>query len=49
MITLITQYLLIRLLERDQSFVLHVALNKDQANLAIARYKVTQIERQLTV
>ena len=49
LITLTTQYHLIRLLERDQSLFLYVALTKEQANLAMARYKITQIERQLTV
>ena len=49
LITLSTQYHLIRLLERDQSLFIYVALKKDRANLAMARYKITQIERQLTV
>ena len=46
---LTTQYHLIRILERDQSLFLYIVLNKEQANLAMARYKLTQIERQLTV
>ncbi len=49
LITLTTQYHLIRILERDQSLFLYVALSKEQANLAMARYKLTQIERQLNV
>ena len=49
LITLTTQYHLIRLLERDQSLFMYVALNKDQANLAMARYKIGQIERQISV
>lgn len=49
LITLTTQYHLIRLLERDQGLFLYVALSKEQANLAMARYKLSQIERQLTV
>lgn len=49
LITLTTQYHLIRLLERDQSLFLYLALSKEQANLAMARYKVSQIERQITV
>lgn len=49
LITLTTQYHLLRILEKDQSLFIYVVLNKDNANLAMARYKLTQIERQLTV
>ncbi len=49
LITLNTQYHLIRILERDQSLFLYIALSREQANLAMARYKLTQIERQITV
>lgn len=49
LITLTTQYHLIRILEKDQSLFVYVVLNKDGANLAMARYKLTQIERHLTV
>ena len=48
-ITVSSQYHLIRILENDESLFLYVALNKGQANLAMACYKLTQIERQLTV
>ncbi|QIN80191.1 hypothetical protein GBA65_18580 [Rubrobacter marinus] len=49
LITLTSQYHLIRILERDQSLFLYLALHKEQANLAMARYKLTQIERHLSV
>ena len=49
LITLSTQYHLISLLERDQGLFLYVALTKEQANLAMARYKISAIERHLTV
>ena len=49
LITLTSQYHLIRLLERDQGLFLYVALGKEQANLAMARYKLSAIERGLSV
>lgn len=49
LITLTTQYHLIRLLERDQSLFVYVVLSKESANLAMARYKLSQIEHALTV
>jgi hypothetical protein len=49
LITLSSQYHLIRTFERDQSLFLYVALLRESTNLAMARYKLTQIERQLTV
>ncbi len=49
LMTLTTQYHLIRLLECDQSLFVYVALNKESANLAMARYKLSQVERNLTV
>lgn len=48
-VTLSSQYHLIRILEKDQSLFLYVVLNKEGSNLAMARYKLTQIERTLTV
>lgn len=48
-ITVSSQYHLIRVLENDESLFLFVALSKEQANLAMARYKLTKIESQLTV
>ncbi len=49
LITLTTQYHLIRILEKDASLFMYVVLGKDSANLAMARYKLTSIERSLTV
>ena len=49
LITLTTQYHLIRILEKDASLFMYLVLNKDTANLAMARYKLTSIERSLTV
>ncbi len=49
LITLTGQYHLLRVLEKDTSLFLYVALNKEQANLALARYELTQIERALSV
>jgi hypothetical protein len=48
-ISITTQYHLIRILEKDQSLFIYVVLNKEGSNLAMARYKLTQIERALTV
>jgi len=36
LMTLTTQYHLVRILERDQSLFLYVALSKEQSNLAMA-------------
>lgn len=47
LMTLTTQYHLVRILERDRSLFLYVALSKEQSNLAMARYKLMQIERAL--
>lgn len=49
LITLTTQYHLIRILEKDASLFMYVVLGKNSANLAMARYKLTSIERSLTV
>lgn len=49
LITITTQYHLIRMLEREQGLFLYLVFNKEQANLAMARYKLTTIERGLTV
>jgi hypothetical protein len=49
LITLSKQYHLIRVLEKDASLFIYVVLTKEQANLAMARYKLTQIERSLTI
>lgn len=47
LIMLTTQYHLSRLLERDQG--LFLVVTKEQSNLAMARYRLTSIERSLTV
>ena len=49
LMTLTTQYHLVRILERDQSLFLYVVLSTEQSNLAMARYKLMQIEHALTV
>lgn len=49
LITLTTQYHLIRPLSSGQSLFLYLALNKSSANLAMARFKLEQIESELTV
>ncbi len=49
LITLSSQYHIIRPLSSGQSLFLYVALNKQQANLAMARFKLEQIEADLAV
>ncbi len=49
LITLTNQYHLIRPLTNGQNLFLYLALNKAQANLAMARYKLEQIETDMTV
>lgn len=49
LITLSSQYHIIRPLSSGQSLFLYVALNKQQANLAMARFKLEQIENDLAV
>jgi hypothetical protein len=49
LITLSSQYHIIRPLSGGQTLFLYIALNKNQANLAMARYKLEQIENDLAV
>ena len=51
LITLQTQYHLIRLLQRRQGagLFLYLALDKNRANLALARHRLRQIESALVV
>ncbi|HEY1012642.1 MAG TPA: response regulator [Herpetosiphonaceae bacterium] len=49
LITLGNQYHLIRLLKSSPGLFLYLALSKSQANLAMARHKLAQIESNLSV
>jgi CheY-like chemotaxis protein len=49
LITLSTQYHLIRTLEKHPNLFLYLALNRDQANLALARMKLHDVEKELEV
>jgi CheY-like chemotaxis protein len=49
LITLDTQYHLIRLLKSAPNLFLYVAIKKDTGNLALARHKLSQIEAKLEV
>ncbi|MBS2021969.1 MAG: hypothetical protein JST92_06130 [Deltaproteobacteria bacterium] len=49
LITLSSQYHLIRPLTSNAGFFLYVALDRAQANLAMARHKVMQIESALVL
>ncbi len=51
LITLGLQYHLIRLIKRDdkQSLFLYLALDRDRANLAMARHQLRQIEEVLSI
>ncbi len=49
LITLGSQYHLIRLLESQPNLFIYLALNKTNANLGMARYQLSQLERELVV
>jgi predicted regulator of Ras-like GTPase activity (Roadblock/LC7/MglB family) len=47
LITLSTQYDIVRPLSADPTIFLYLAMDKDKSNLAMARYKVAECEKQL--
>lgn len=49
LITLNTQYHIIRPLTNHANLFIYVALSRAQANLALARYKIQELEAGLTV
>lgn len=49
LITLSSQYHLIRPIANNPTLFIYLALSKQQANLAMARYKLEQIEAELAV
>lgn len=49
LITLHDQYHLIRLVPNNAGLFLYLVLDKNKGNLALARYKLTEIERSLKV
>ena len=49
LITLVDQYHLIRLAPNHDGLFLYLVLDKEKGNLALARYKLTDIERGLQV
>lgn len=49
LITLGTQYHLIRLLSNSDNLFLYLVLDKSRANLAMARHKLTGLEKDLQV
>lgn len=49
LITLVDQYHLIRLIPSAQGLFLYLVLDKEKGNLALARFKLTDIERTLVV
>lgn len=49
LITLDTQYHLIRIIKNAPNLFFYVAIKKDTGNLALARHKLSQIENTLTV
>lgn len=49
LITLVDQYHLIRLIPNNPGLFLYLVLDKNKGNLALARYKLMDIERELKV
>jgi hypothetical protein len=49
LITLGNQYHLIRLFTKTQNLFIYLVLNKSQANLAMGRHKLTELEGKLEV
>lgn len=47
LITLSTQYDIVRPLAANPSIFLYLAMDKDKSNLAMARYRVAECEKQL--
>ncbi len=47
LITLTTQYDIVRPLESNPAIFLYLAMDKNKSNLAMARYKVAECEKQL--
>jgi predicted regulator of Ras-like GTPase activity (Roadblock/LC7/MglB family) len=47
LITLTTQYDIVRPLASNPAIFLYLAMDKNKSNLALARYKVAECERQL--
>ena len=49
LITLTTQYHIIRPVAKKLGLFIYLAVHKDRANLAMSRYKVQEIENDLTI
>lgn len=49
LITLETQYHIIRMFKREPGVFLYLVLDKNRANLAMARFKLAKVEQNLTI